>query len=131
MAIGVLGETDRARLTNAFKTRGDIDPVAHQVAVALLDHIAEMNADAELDAPLIRHTSVAFDHAILQFDCATHGIDHAAELDDAAVAGALYNAAMVYGDCRINQIASQRAQPRQSSIFVRAREPAIADHIGN
>ena len=33
-----------------FEPRGDIDDVAHEVAVALLDHIAQMNADAELDA---------------------------------------------------------------------------------
>jgi two-component sensor histidine kinase len=35
------------------KARGDIDAVAHQVAVALLDNIAEMDADAELDATYI------------------------------------------------------------------------------
>jgi hypothetical protein len=36
---------------------------------------------------------------------------------------------MMHGDCGINQIAAQRAQSRQDSIFVRARQPAIADHI--
>ena len=39
-----------ARLGDAFQPRGDIYAVAHQVAVALLDHIAEMDADAEFDA---------------------------------------------------------------------------------
>ena len=52
LAIGVLGKTDRAGLGDAFQSRGDIDAVAHQVAVALLDHIAQMDADAELDTPL-------------------------------------------------------------------------------
>jgi hypothetical protein len=35
----------------------------------------------------------------------------------------------MHGDCGIDQIAAQRAQSRQSAIFVGAREPAVADHI--
>ena len=50
LAIGVLGKTNTARISNAFKARGDVDAIAHQVAVALLDHIADMDADPELDA---------------------------------------------------------------------------------
>ena len=48
-AIGVLGKADRARPGDAFQPRGDIDAVAHQIAVRLLDHVAEMNADSKLD----------------------------------------------------------------------------------
>jgi hypothetical protein len=68
---------------------------------------------------------------VLHFECAPRRVHHAAELDDRTIAGALDDAAMVHGDCGINQIAAQRAQSRQSSIFVRAREPAVADHIRN
>ena len=75
------------------------------------------------------HAGVALDHGVLHFDRAAHRVDDAAELDDAAVAGALDDAAMMHGDGGIDQIAAQRPQPRQSSIFVRAGEPAIADHI--
>ena len=50
LPIGVFGQTDRARLGDAFQPRGDIDAVAHQVAVALLDHVAQMNADTKVDA---------------------------------------------------------------------------------
>jgi hypothetical protein len=32
--------------------RGDIDAVAHEVAVALLDHIAHMDSDPELNPPI-------------------------------------------------------------------------------
>ena len=82
LPVGVLGQTDRARLGDALEPRGDVDAVAHQIAVALLDHVAQMNADAELDAPVLRHAGVALDHAVLHFDRAAHGVDHAAELDD-------------------------------------------------
>ena len=75
--------------------------------------------------------SVALDHAVLHFDRAAHRVDHAAELDDAAVAGALDDAAVMHGDGGIDQIAAQRPQPRQRAILVRAGEPAIADDIGD
>ena len=48
-AISVFGQTNGTGLGDAFHSRGDVDAVAHQVAIALLDHIAEMDADAELD----------------------------------------------------------------------------------
>ena len=43
LAIGVFGKTDGARLGDPFQSCGDIDAVAHQVAVALLDHIAALS----------------------------------------------------------------------------------------
>ena len=36
-----LRQADRARLANALHARGDFDAIAHQVAVGLLDHVAE------------------------------------------------------------------------------------------
>ena len=88
-----------------------------------------MNADAELDAALGRQAGVALDHAVLHLDGAAHGVDHAAELDEDAVAGALDDAAVMRGDGRIDQIAAQPPEPRQRAILVRAREPAVADHV--
>jgi hypothetical protein len=61
------------------------------------------------DALVRRDARVALDHGDLDFDGATHGVDHAAELDEAAVAGALDDAPTVRGDRGINQIA---AEPR-------------------
>ena len=89
-----------------------------------------MDADAKFYALFERDARVALD-CVLHFERAAHRVDYAAELDDAAVAGALDDAAMVHGDCRVDQIAAQRAQSRQSSIFVRAGKSAIADHIGD
>ena len=55
---------------------------------------------------------VALDHGVLHFDGAAHRVDDAAKLDDAAIAGALDDAAMMHGDGRIDQIAAQRTQSR-------------------
>jgi hypothetical protein len=81
LSIGVLGQADRARPSDPFEPRGDVDAVAHQIAVALLDDVAQVDADPELDAALGRQASVALDHAVLHLDRAAHGVDHAAELD--------------------------------------------------
>src|ERR1700722_12878004 len=98
LAIGVLGQADRARVTDALDPSGNIDAVAHQVAVALLDHVAEMDADPKFDALVRRDPSVALDHRPLDFNGAVHCVDDAAELDDAAVARALDDAPMVDRD---------------------------------
>ena len=120
LPIGVLGQTDRAGLGDALQPRGDIDAVAHQVAVALLDHVAEMNADAEFDAALGWQAGVALDHAVLHFDRAAHRVDHAAKLDEAAVAGALDDAPVMQrrwsGSIRSLRSARSRARVRSSSV---------------
>ena len=131
LPVRVLRKANCARFRNPLQPRGDIDAVAHQIAVALLDHVAKMDADAELDAPVLGHAGVPLDHGVLNLDRAAHRVDDAAELDDAAVAGALDDAPMVHRDGRIDQIAAQRPEPRQDAILVRAREPAVADHIGD
>jgi hypothetical protein len=106
LPVGLLRQTDRAWLGDALQPRGDIDAVAHQVAVTLLDDVANVDADAEFDPPFGREASVAFNEAVLHFDCAAHRIDHATKLDDAPVPGALDDATMTGGCCGVDQIAA-------------------------
>jgi hypothetical protein len=47
-----------ARRSDAFETRGDIDAVTHQIAVALFDDISHMDPDAEEDASVLWQTDV-------------------------------------------------------------------------
>ena len=103
-------------------SRQVIDAFAHEIAVALLDHVAEMDAHAELDAALGRQAGVALDQALLHFDRAAHGVDHAAELDKNAIAGALDDAPAMRVDGGIDQIAAQPPQPRKRAVLVRASE---------
>src|SRR5215469_9648270 len=88
LAIGVFGKTDRAGSSDTFEPRRDIDAVAHKIAVALFDNVAEMDADAEFDTALRRHAGVPLDHGVLHFDRAARCVDDAAEFDDRAIAGA-------------------------------------------
>ena len=129
LPVGVLGKTDRARLANALDPRGDIDAVAHQIAVALLDDVAEMNADAEFYAALRRQAGVALDEAVLHLDRAAHRVDHATEFDEAAIPGALDDSPMMRVDGGIDEIAAQPPEPRQRAVFVSARKTAVANDI--
>jgi hypothetical protein len=90
-----------------------------------------MNANAEIDALVGRDARVALDHGVLHFDCAAHRIDHAAELDDAAVSGALDDPAVVDGGRRIDEITAKGPEARQRAIFIRSGEPAVADQVGD
>ena len=128
--IGVLGEANPSGLGDAFKARGDIDAVAHQVAVALLDHVAEMDADPKFDALVRRDPSVALDHRSLDFNGAVHRVDDTPELDNCAIAGALDDPPVVHGDGRIDQVAAQRPEPRQNPVLVGSGKPRIADDVG-
>ena len=130
LPIGIFRQTDRPRLGDALKPCGDIHSVAHEIAIALLDHIAEMNADAKIDALIGRQAGIALGHAVLHFYRTTHSLDDAAEFDQGAVAGPLDDAPVMQGDGWIDQIAAQRAQPRQGAILVCTGEPAVADDVG-
>ncbi len=54
LPVGIFGKAYCAGLSDALQSRRDIDPVTHQVAIAFLDNVAEMDADAKVDAPLRR-----------------------------------------------------------------------------
>ena len=86
---------------------------------------------AKDDAAISRHAGVTLDHAVLHFDGAAHGVDDAAELDNAAVAGALDDAPVMGGDGGVDQIAAQPPKPRQGAVLVRAGEPTVADDVGD
>jgi hypothetical protein len=88
-----------------------------------------MDADAKLNAAFGWQASVALDHPVLHLDGAAHGIDHASELYEDAVAGALHCAAMMRGDGGIDQIAPQPAQPRQRPLLVGPGKLVVSDHI--
>jgi hypothetical protein len=81
------------------------EPSRHQITVALLDHIAEVNADAELNSqrPVLRSTC----RSALRWRNAR--IDDASKLNEDAISGALNYAPVMNGDGRVNQIAAERA----------------------
>jgi hypothetical protein len=61
----------------------------------------------------------------------THGIEDATEFDNAPVARPFDDAAVMGGDCRIDQVAAQGPEPSENAILVRACQPAVADFVGH
>ena len=80
--IGRGRQADPIWFGNAFQAGSDVDAVAHQVAVALLDYIAKMNTDAEFDTALGCYAGITLEHSVLHFDGATNSIDDTPKLDE-------------------------------------------------
>ena len=131
LSVGVFRETDRAGFGDALQPGGDIDAVAHEIAVALLDHVARMDADAKFDALVGRDLSVALHHRSLNFNGAVHCVDDTAEFDDIAVARALDDAAVVHGDGRVDQVAAKGPKASEDSILIRTCKPRVTDDVGH
>jgi hypothetical protein len=99
---------------------------------ALLDNIAEMDADTEFDGSLGRQAGVAHDHAVLDLDCAPHLVDHTAKFDEEPVAGEFDHVPMMRGGRTLSSInpwkrrGRQRAQmpaPRRSEVRIPSAPP--------
>ncbi len=73
-------DADATRLGQRFEAGGDVDAVAEDVAF-IDDDVADIDADAELDAPIGRYANVAVGHLALNVDRAAHRVDDAGELD--------------------------------------------------
>ena len=114
---------------SAFEPRRDVDPVAKDVVV-LDDDVAEVNADAELDPAVRGAAALRSAIAALHLDRAAHRIDDAGEFHQQAVAGGLDDAATVFGDLGIDQLAPVRFQPCERPFLVRTHQPRVAGHIG-
>ncbi len=99
--------------------------------VALLNDVAQMDADPELDMLVPRDARVAFDHSDLDFDRAAHYVDDAAELGDEPVARALYDTAVMRSDRGIDEIATEAPQARQGAILVRRGKSAVTNNVGH
>ena len=93
----------------ASRRAARFDAVAEDVV--LVDHdVAEIDADAEIDAPLGWHAGVAGGHLALHVDRATNRIDHARKLAKQTVARCVDDAAAVLPDLGVGNLSPQRLQ---------------------
>ncbi len=90
--VNRVGHKHGTGLGQGLNARRDVDAVAIEI-VALDDHIAEIDADAQFDAAVRRDAGVPLGHRLLHRDRAAHRIDDAGKLYQQAVAGGLDDAA--------------------------------------
>jgi hypothetical protein len=100
-------DADAARLGQALQPRGDINPVSEDV-VFFDDHVAEVNADAEPDPPLLGHLRLTVEHPALNLGRTAHRVHDTRKFREQAVAGVLHGPATVLFDLWVNQFAEMR-----------------------
>ena len=128
LPVGVVGYADAAGLSDTFEPRGNIDAVAEYVAV-LDDDVADMDANAEFDALVLRHRRVTLDHAVLNFNGTARGVDGACELNQDTIAGPLDDAAAMIRDLRFQELAPMSIEPRQRAFLVGSHQAAVAGDV--
>jgi len=74
-------DANPAGLGQTLQPRGNVDAVAEDI-LAIDDDVAEIDADAEVDAAIGRQVGVTLGHRALDLDGAAHGIDDAGEFDE-------------------------------------------------
>jgi hypothetical protein len=123
------GDANSAGLGQRLETGRDIDAVAVNI-VALDDHVAEIDADAQNDLRLAQGFVGQKAIRPLHGQRAMDGVDDAAELHDRAVADQLDDPPIMGGDRRIEDGLAVLLQRRQRALLVDPHKARIADHVG-
>ena len=120
---------DAAPIGDAFEPSRDVHSVAEDVG-ALRDDVAEIDANAELNAPVRRYLRIALEHAALNFDCAGDGVHDAAEFSKNTVACGVGDVAAMHLDRSIQKLGPVGPQSGERTDLVGAHQPAVSSHIG-
>jgi hypothetical protein len=129
VVVNRVGDEYPAGIGQGLDPRGNVDAVAIKV-VALDDDIAEIDADAQLDAVVRRDTDVPLGHRLLHLDRKTHRIDDARKVHQHPVAGRLDDAAAMRVDLRLDELAAMRLEASVRAFLVHPHQPRIPCHIG-
>ena len=113
-----IGDEHAAGIGQGFDPCRDIDAVAIEI-VALDDHIAEIDADAQFDPAIRGDICVPLGHRLLHLDRAAHRIDDAGKFHKHAVAGGLDDASLMLSDLRIDELAAQRLEAFERAFLIR------------
>jgi hypothetical protein len=125
-----LGHRHAAGLGNTFEPGRDIHAIAEQVVIVDND-VAKVDPDPEFDLPVVGDAIVPGAHVPLDFGGTFDRVHDAWELDQHPVAGQLHDAALMPGDCRIDQFVSMTFEAGERADLVRAHQAAVAHHIGS
>jgi len=115
-------DANPSRLGQRLKASSDIDPVAEDVAV-LNDDVTKIDAHTKLNPSFRGDPGVARRHFALRFDRAPYRVDDACEFDEEPIAGGLNDAAAMFLDLRVAQVAADRPQCGERTFLVLAHQP--------
>jgi hypothetical protein len=129
MVVDRIGDEHPTGVSQSFDPYGDVDAVAIEI-IALGDHVAEIDADAQLDAALRFDARVPLRHHLLHLDRTADRVDDPGKFHQHAVAGGLDDAAVVLGDFRIEELAAQGFEAFVRALLIGAHQSRIAGDIG-
>jgi hypothetical protein len=117
-----------ASLGNAFKPRGDVDPITENVS-SVLNDVSNIDAHAKFKTLFVWNIRVSVGHAALDFHCAVHCLDCTCEFRQKSVACGLDHAAFMFFDFRRAEGIQMSRQLSVRALFVRAHKPTVVSHI--
>ena len=127
---GDLGRNaDAARLRDLLEPRRDVDALAKPV-LALDNHFAEIDSDANLNALVFWDVSVALSEPALDADGAFDGVHDRAEFGQHAVAHELEDPPVMERDLRLEQLLASGHQPLMRALLVALHMRGVSDDIG-
>ena len=126
--IGRCRYADFARSGRPLKTCRDVDTVPMNVGL-VDDDVADVDANPKDDPLVLWNFGIPSQHAVLNYHRAGHCIHDARELNEDAIAGRLYDAAVMGGDSRVGEFSADGLEGTQGSDLVNAREAAIANDV--
>jgi len=129
ISMSIIGQANAPGLRDRLEAYRDIDRVAENIAV-IPDDVANIDADPEFDAIVRCKRCIAFAHATLHVDRASHRIHDAIELGQQPVAGIFNDRPEMSGDFRNKQPPKMLLQPYMRAFLVRAGQPAVPGNIG-
>jgi hypothetical protein len=129
MVVDALAHTNAPWLGQSFKPRCDIDPVSMNVA-AINDNVPDVDAHPEPNQALVGNSRLVFSHKPLNFGRTANRINDACELHEQPIPHRFDNAAAVFLDFGIDQLAPQLLEPSKRPLFIKANQPAVASDIG-
>jgi hypothetical protein len=124
-----MGRDRRGRPRVVPRVRRRQCPAVHCRSVGLDDDVAEIYADAKLEALIRRHAHIPRAHSTLNLDRAAHRVDDAIEGRQHPIAGVFDDVAVMRGDLRIDEFATACLEARMRSLLVDAHQPAVAGDI--
>ena len=127
LIVDGLRNADCAGLGERFQPGGDIDAIAENV-VAVDDHVAEIDADPELETALGRDRVVDRARDALHLDRTAQRIDDARKIRQQAVARRADDPPAMRRDQRVNGAAQLAERPMRAGLVL-AHQPAEADHV--
>ena len=113
------GDRDSTRLRQPLQPSGDVHPITEQVSTPD-HHIADVDADPELKAAVLRHSGIRLRELLLHRHRALDGIDRARELGQHAIASGIGDPAAMVPNQPVHDLTSgsqgaQVSRPRPGS----------------